>query len=288
MLLGIEGGGTQTRIASRDASGAAQFKVYDTSIKFRDIGIPTASDRLARIIEADHPGTTAIAIALSGASDPGDRSEFAGQLAERLKLSASKVHVETDSAITLRACTTESSQKIVLIAGTGSICIGSDMNGAEHKAGGWGPLIGDEGSGVAIGRDALRHLTMVLDKRHAPTALSDALIHSIGLQGRELEAYLKSRELKLASAARVVFETESKTSDAILDAAAYALAELVQAVLLRIATHAPRPEALFLSGSVAKSDAIRSRLKRHLPLMAKVPLEEDAPALALLAIAEML
>jgi glucosamine kinase len=280
MILGVEGGGSQTRIVAEEA-GRVTFRAFNVSIKYHAIGVSAAVERLAAIIEEHYRNPAAIALALSGAATGGE--DFARALAERLHLPHERVHVETDSALTLDACATDAAVRIVLISGTGSIAIGRDPNGAVHTAGGWGPVIGDEGSGRSIGRAALAHLTRVVDKREKPSELSDTLRREIGLDGDALHAYLKAPDLDTARFAKVVFETKSKISEDILEDAAHQLAKLVQAVILRVSSvHTEHVHELFLSGSVAKSIEIQQRLQSHFPLLTLRPMDEDAPARALL------
>jgi N-acetylglucosamine kinase-like BadF-type ATPase len=60
---------------------------------------------------------------------------------------------------------------VVVIAGTGSIAYGRLENGRDARAGGWGYLIGDEGSAYQIGRGALRAASHAADRRGPPTTL---------------------------------------------------------------------------------------------------------------------
>ena len=46
---------------------------------------------------------------------------------------------------------------IALISGTGSVAWGRTPDGRTARAGGWGYLLGDEGSGYWVGRQAVRH-----------------------------------------------------------------------------------------------------------------------------------
>lgn len=64
---------------------------------------------------------------------------------------------------------------IVVIAGTGSVAYGRLADGREAKAGGWGYIMGDEGSGYDIGRAALSMATQASDGRIAPTLLAQAI-----------------------------------------------------------------------------------------------------------------
>jgi N-acetylglucosamine kinase-like BadF-type ATPase len=55
---------------------------------------------------------------------------------------------------------------ILVIGGTGSAVLGRAADGARFKAGGWGPGIGDEGSGFWIGREAVRRAFASMDSGH--------------------------------------------------------------------------------------------------------------------------
>lgn len=61
---------------------------------------------------------------------------------------------------------------VVVIAGTGSIAYGRLEDGREARAGGWGYLIGDEGSAYSIGRAALQAASQAVDRRGVPTTLT--------------------------------------------------------------------------------------------------------------------
>jgi N-acetylglucosamine kinase-like BadF-type ATPase len=65
---------------------------------------------------------------------------------------------------------------VALIAGTGSIALGRARDGRTGRAGGWGPLLGDEGSGADITRRALRAACQAADGRGPPTAILPALL----------------------------------------------------------------------------------------------------------------
>ena len=60
----------------------------------------------------------------------------------------------------------------ILSSGTGSICNGRDRNGRTVRAGGWGHLIDDVGSGYAIGRDVLTAVVRAYDGRGKETMLT--------------------------------------------------------------------------------------------------------------------
>ena len=73
----------------------------------------------------------------------------------------------------------ETGAGIVLVAGTGSIAYAQDAAGASFRAGGYGYLLGDDGSGFAIGLAAARHLARVLDGRSPADPLSEQTAQSL-------------------------------------------------------------------------------------------------------------
>jgi glucosamine kinase len=65
---------------------------------------------------------------------------------------------------------------ILLIAGTGSVAVARGPAGTTARCGGWGPMIGDEGSGAWIGRRALGAVAAAADGREPATALTGAVL----------------------------------------------------------------------------------------------------------------
>lgn len=70
---------------------------------------------------------------------------------------------------------------VALVAGTGSSAYGRGRDGRESSAGGWGHLLGDEGSGYDLGRSALRAATAAIDGREPATGLVEAVVRWAGV-----------------------------------------------------------------------------------------------------------
>ena len=82
---------------------------------------------------------------------------------------------------------------IVVVAGTGSVVLGAAQDGRRLQVGGWGGVMGDEGSGYHIGVSALRAIAAATDRRGPPTALTAAVLESLGLdRPRQLSAWAES------------------------------------------------------------------------------------------------
>jgi N-acetylglucosamine kinase-like BadF-type ATPase len=96
---------------------------------------------------------------------------------------------------------------ILVIAGTGSNVIGRCSNGSLHGAGGWGPVLGDEGSGYWIGIEAVRSALRAQDRHVNSCMLADIQKHW-GLDSLQDLVAMANRQPApdFASLARVVAE----------------------------------------------------------------------------------
>jgi len=74
---------------------------------------------------------------------------------------------------------------VIIIAGTGSIVYGINESGLEERAGGWGHILGDEGSGYDIARNALQAIFRAYDRRSSETILKDKILRILGLERPE-------------------------------------------------------------------------------------------------------
>ena len=89
-------------------------------------------------------------------------------------LPGARVQVVHDTRLILAAAGLEAG--IVLIAGTGSVAYGRDSEGGEVRVGGWGWMLGDEGSGVWIVREAVREVLRRRDAGEPLGALGEAML----------------------------------------------------------------------------------------------------------------
>jgi N-acetylglucosamine kinase-like BadF-type ATPase len=124
------------------------------------------------------PPVRVLGAGLAGADDPGVRARLLAVLRESGL--APEVHVDHDAAAALAGglCLAPG---VVIVAGTGSVAFGVDRDGNRARCGGWGPLLDDEGSGYAIGREVLRAAMRAHDGRGPATALADAVLARFAL-----------------------------------------------------------------------------------------------------------
>jgi N-acetylglucosamine kinase-like BadF-type ATPase len=95
-----------------------------------------------------------------------------------------KFHLDHDAAAAW-AGALECQPGVIVIAGTGSIAFGVNAKNERAIAGGWGWLLGDEGSGYWIGREALRTVCAMADGRRPLTPLMPAVLEHFGLSAME-------------------------------------------------------------------------------------------------------
>jgi N-acetylglucosamine kinase-like BadF-type ATPase len=97
--------------------------------------------------------------------------EKIGECVKEIKL----IELFTDGEIALYGAT-GGAPGLVVIAGTGSICCGRNAQGKHVCAGGWGPIVGDEGGSSWITRKALQAVAQATDGRGPKTALATAAL----------------------------------------------------------------------------------------------------------------
>jgi glucosamine kinase len=176
-VLGVDAGGTATRAAlvidgvttERYSSGPFNYLLYDD-------GVP----RMAELARAARPA--AIGIGVPGrARGRGAGAAFAAAVSEACGV---RTRVAPDAtAAWLGAFLGRPG--IVVIAGTGSVAVGGSGT-ALKRAGGYGHLIGDEGSGYWIGKMALRAALAAAEGAGPPTRLGEALTEAAGASLDEL------------------------------------------------------------------------------------------------------
>jgi phenylacetic acid degradation operon negative regulatory protein len=139
----------------------------------------------AHLVDARQPaGTATLVAAAVGASgiEQGSAVQEQGQAlaAQALGLAPERVAVTGDERTALRGAF-GGGPGIVVISGTGTIAVGRDGAGREHRCGGWGWLLDGAGSAMDIGRDGLALSLRMADGREPDTGLRRALWEALDL-----------------------------------------------------------------------------------------------------------
>jgi N-acetylglucosamine kinase-like BadF-type ATPase len=117
---------------------------------------------------------------MSGVDRPADQ-EMVGKWIHEILPTTVPLAIHNDATVALSSGTGGKLYGIVVISGTGMIAYGYG-NGETARAGGWGPLLGDYGSGHDIGTEVLRAVVRSKDGINPPTLLTQAVFNLIGIQ----------------------------------------------------------------------------------------------------------
>jgi N-acetylglucosamine kinase-like BadF-type ATPase len=183
--IGVDGGGTRTRAVvagedlvpmGRGGSGPSNASTRPLPLVVETV-LEAVGDAAASAAVSSSKAEC-VAVGLSGVESAGLERPLTSALEE--SFGAGRVFVTTDARIALAGASPgdPGGPGVVLIAGTGAIAYGRRADGTEARAGGWGPLLGDEGSGYAIARQGLAAVVRDLDGRGPRTAIRDLLFAS--------------------------------------------------------------------------------------------------------------
>lgn len=182
LLIGLDIGGTATRAVLFDG-GHPVRRARGGSANVQNVTRDAAQAALREVLEPLGAGPATPVVAGAGGVDtPRDAARLealirsAGGFAPATPVAA--VH-DTRLLLAAGGHTTG----IALIAGTGSVAWGVDTTGRSCRAGGWGYLLGDEGSGYWLGREAVRAVVRAgqRDPHRPPDAFERAVLHHAGV-----------------------------------------------------------------------------------------------------------
>ncbi len=229
---GADGGGTKTSLVLVDRNGNVIEKRTFSAFNINSIGednfrylLEDISSFLLSCGKCVH-----LTIGAAGVSNP-DMKRIADEVFEKAGIGYDLVG---DHVIALEGAH-GGEAGLAVIAGTGSICFGRKTDGTIVRTGGWGHLIGDEGSAYALGRDALKAVSAELDGTGPKTILTELLANEKGLSGREdIIRYVYSSDKSAVASLAVLtdraFENGDEASCNILLSNATSLAAQIKAV----------------------------------------------------------
>ncbi|MDR3564978.1 MAG: BadF/BadG/BcrA/BcrD ATPase family protein [Negativicutes bacterium] len=287
-ILGIDGGGTRTTAWAGDLTGGVLGRIEKGPANYHVTGLVQFQTLIAEIVEElghicglDQSGLELISLGLAGVDRPRDREQINTAL-DNLKLDC-RLLVNNDAVIALAAGLGKA-EGIVLIAGTGSIAYGVNAAGGAVRAGGWGHVASDEGSGYDIGRQALQRGIMAWEGRDKPTVLLAKIMEYIAvddMDGLIQFIYHPDTDKAAIAALTEVVAAAARQGDAvaseILLAAADALSDLVKSVISRGFTGAGQVEVCTFGGVVNHIPLIRQRLAERLAGQAQMVQTDREP-----------
>lgn len=268
LYIGVDAGGTSSAALAR--LGPDTHRLDGPGAQALRDGPDAAAATIAELVgraRTSFAGAplAGLAIGLAG----GGRSEErdAVGMALRGKLGTEAVAVLDDAEIALEAAYGDESGA-VLVIGTGSIATARTLDGERLRVGGWGAGPGDDGSGAALGRAALRAVLAAHDGG-PPTLLSNLAAESFELPDAEAVRAAASQgslarfaPLLLAGAAHddwIATSTLARETNALAQQLGWLATRASDTVTPRLTL------AGGLAGESVYADSLRAALDRHLP-----------------------
>jgi N-acetylglucosamine kinase-like BadF-type ATPase len=281
MFLGVDGGGTKTAYALVDAGGSLAASHVGASIDYLAEGIDTArarlADGLAATLGAARASAGDVGFAFFGLPAYG---EDAATIAALDALPSPALPVARYRCGNDMVCSWAGSlgciDGISVIAGTGSMAYG-EFDGRQARCGGWGELIGDEGSAYWIAREGMNLFSRMSDGREPRGALHGLVRERLGLED---DLYLcariygarADRRDAFAQFARLVHEAALAGDGAAAAIFTRGAGELVDCVLaVRRSLGAPEAAVLPVSHSGGVFNNARSMVEAFRARLAAAP-----------------
>ena len=275
-VLGIDAGGTKTVCQLADEQGTILAEARGGGANLQAVGELQVEKVLHQVMEeaiGDRGiAPKAICLGIAGVDRADDAAVVRG-IMRRIGFQA-RVVVVNDALVALEAGA-PGAPGVVIVSGTGSIAYGRNAAQEAARAGGWGYVLGDEGSGYWIGRAALRAVLREADQRGQKTALTPLLLKHFGIaQAQQLlhEVYysnLKPASIgSLAQCVEAAFREGDAAAIGILRAAANELEASGMTVARRLGLIG-EPFTFVLSGGIFRAVPwLREELERRLPVAA--------------------
>ena len=275
-VLGIDAGGTKTVCQLADADGLVLAEARGGGANLQAVGELEVEKALHQVMDEvlGDRGIVpaAICLGMAGVDRESDAAIIRGLMA-RIGHKA-RILVVNDALIALEAGVGDA-PGIVIIAGTGSIVYGRNARWEAVRAGGWGYLLGDEGSGYWMGRLALRAVVREADRRGRPTTLTPRVLEHFGVRRPSdliHEVYTQALRPTTIAALATHVQTSAAEGDGvalgIVESGAQSLVSAAEAVAARLAMQQDGFEFVLAGGIFRAVPLLAQEVTRSLPSVA--------------------
>lgn len=290
-VIGIDGGGTKTALKLADENGNIVLTNEGGPCNINSMGREYVQKMLKELIEntlfkanLKMEDIKTLCIGTAGVDRPSDK-KIMEDIIKRAGFNG-KIIITNDGEIALFGGV-GGEEGVIVISGTGSICFGRNREGESRRAGGWGHIIGDEGSGYYIGINAINRIARAYDGIEEKTLMTDIILDHLKLQNPQglIDFVYRSGAGKseIASLARLVDEAYKKgdmAAEEILLKAAFELFLCAKAVIENLGLN-DRKITLAVNGSViVKNECVNNEFKRlmkeNFPLVEVSSMKNDA------------
>ncbi|EFA76412.1 hypothetical protein PPL_10177 [Heterostelium album PN500] len=283
LFVGLDGGGTKTLSVVVDSDGNELGKFVSTCSNYHSVGEEAAKRAIYESISeavkksgGSLEDVVEICLGISGVDRPEDIELVGGWI--RSLLPNAQYKIFNDAVVALTSGTMGKLFGVVVISGTGCISFGIDHHGNKTRSAGWGPALGDDGSGYQIGFDVLKYVCMAKDETNDKTLLTQALLDKLQVTKEEqliTWAYDPKnqgwhRVAELAPLATECALKGDKVAISILDHHSSALVKFIKSVFTKLNLLNEKEVPLVLAGGNIErdcifSDKLKEKLAKELP-----------------------
>jgi glucosamine kinase len=267
-FLAIDAGGTKTRCLLADETRVLGRAVTG-SVKLMRVGEAEASSRLrtmlaevARAADVNLADVTQTCIGIAGYTIEAVREWAEREIAQVV---GGELLISGDEEIAFDGAF-RGGPGILVVAGTGNNVMGRAADGAIYTAGGWGPVLGDEGSGFWIAQEALRAGFWARDRGIATNLLTEIgdfwKLKTIGEIVEMANARPGPDFPALTPVVVKCAEAGDELAIAVLERAGVELAELISLVALKMNESGPQDEiqVAYIGGVLEHISTVRASM----------------------------
>ncbi len=297
--LGIDGGGTKSRLMAADDDGNLYGPYIGGSTNLNSNSMETITKNIQQLIDEflkdqnlGAESITSFCLGSAGVDRMQDVKTYTDILRNVPLLCP--VQVVNDVEIALES-ETQGNPGVVIISGTGSVAVGKNGDNEVARAGGWGHLLGDEGSAYWIATQGIKKALHAFDGRGPKTMLVDRFCVELALENVTdildlvyTPNFNKSDLAALALHVHYAAELNDAVSLQILDEAAEGLYLHAKAIFAQL--NLPKDSAIILSGgTIEGSKLLNAKLIDKLaPLSSKVKVRSQEPCFGAISLARKL
>jgi len=263
--IGIDGGGSKTKAVLCDESLNVIYESQSGPSNFLTIGVEEVSQTILELINdccissnISHSDLDHIVLGTTGAGRVNDAKKLERTFIRNsgtLDYVINVFTVVSDARIALEGAFNGDVGSI-LIAGTGSIMFGKDKKGNVHRVGGYGRLIGDEGSGLTIGRQGLNLIAKFYDGRGKETILTDKVEKIFNISNeQQLISSVYNDDLAIQSIAPLVMESVEEGDQLCKEILDHEIDELLLHIMaMRQKLNEEKMKIVFIGGTISSAN----------------------------------
>ena len=275
-IIGIDSGGTKCELLITDKNRNVLFNKSYKGVHYSVSGVEIYSSFISEFIKEsvnksglDLKNCVALCIGIAGAREDKDRANLKKAFEKKLKLK--NILITTDAMTALYGAF-EGGEGIILISGTGAVLYGYSES-KLIRVGGWGRIIGDEGSGYWIGKRALNSVSKEFDNpKLRNSLLSKKLKQIFGIDKDSIVEKVFSGNFEIQKIAPVVIELADKKcriSKMIADEAVNGLMEHLN-TYLKVSGRKKKIKIAFIGSIIENKNYLSHKLKKEIKKLKNV------------------